>query len=169
MPSPAWTRGAWTVTTDESQIDTGAVLELLRTTHWAPNLSHETLTRSIRHSIPFALMEGAETVGFARVVTDRATFAYLCDVVVAASHRGRGLGRWLVECVLEHPDLQGLRRVALLTRDAPWLYERLGFTTDTGRTVYMERRTEPPPPVCRCPSPIRAARGRQGERGNAPL
>lgn len=75
-----------------------------------------------------------------RVVTDYAIFAYLCDVVIEPSRRGRGLGKWLVESILAHPALQGLRRICLITRDAPWLYEPFGFTTDIGGSSFMEKK-----------------------------
>ena len=137
---PEWHRAECTVTTDPARIDVTAVLELLHGTHWGGRLTRPTLDAAIRHSIPFGLLAGPDTVGFARVVSDRATFAYLCDVVVAPAWRGRGLGQWMVECALAHPELQGLRRFSLMTRDAQGLYERLGFTTDTAGSVYMERR-----------------------------
>jgi ribosomal protein S18 acetylase RimI-like enzyme len=95
------------------------------------------------HSICFGLLEGERLIGFGRVVTDLATYAYWTDVVVDVTYRGRGLGRWLVDTMLAHPELQGLRRVALLTRDARGLYEQLGFTTELGPRVYMERRAHP--------------------------
>ena len=86
----------------------------------------------------FGLYAGARQVGFARVVTDRATYGYLCDVYVDRTLRGQGLGKWLVACVLEHPDLQGLRRIALMTRDAHDLYRPFGFRTMPEATRYLE-------------------------------
>jgi GNAT superfamily N-acetyltransferase len=100
----------------------------LRMAYWSPNLPRNVLERSLEHSMAFGMYDadGAQA-GFARVVTDRAVFAYLADVFVASEHRGTGLGVWLVETVLGHPHLQGLRRIALGTRDAHSLYERFGF------------------------------------------
>jgi GNAT superfamily N-acetyltransferase len=95
--------------------------------YWSPGVSRERVERSIENSIVFGLYHGAEQIGFARVVTDRAAFAYLADVFVISEHRGRGLGKWLVETVLSHPDLQGLRKFILGTADAHSLYERFGF------------------------------------------
>jgi N-acetylglutamate synthase-like GNAT family acetyltransferase len=127
------------ITTDPREIDTDAVLDLLRTTHWASQLPRAVLERAMQHSIAFAVLENDTLVGFARVVTDYATFAHLCDVVIESSHRGRGLGKWLVESIMAHPALQGLRRISLVTRDAPWLYEPFGFTTNIGASSFMER------------------------------
>jgi GNAT superfamily N-acetyltransferase len=89
-------------------------------------------------------------VGFARVITDLATYAYLSDVFILESHRRRGLSKWLMECVLSHPDLQGLRRFALFTRDARGLYERYGFAPARGMSVYLERWS---PNVYAAPTP----------------
>src|SRR5947208_2158200 len=108
-----WTREGWVVSTDRSRLDPAAILALLGTTHWGRDLTREQLARAIANSISFGLYEGTRLVGFGRVVTDLATFGYLTDVVVAASHRGRGLGRWLTDCMVAHPQLQGFRRLAL--------------------------------------------------------
>ena len=144
MKFPEWQNDSCIVTTDPSRIDVAAALTLLHATHWGAYLTRATLEKAMQHSIVFAVLAGQEMVGFARVVTDRATFAYLCDVMVAPAHRGQGLGQWMVECVLEHPYLQGLRRFSLLTRTARTLYERVGFSTDTAGAFYLERRSAPP-------------------------
>jgi N-acetylglutamate synthase-like GNAT family acetyltransferase len=128
------------VSTDRSRLDPDAILALLRTTFWAKDMPRDVLVRAIAHSVNFGLFERTTLIGFGRAVTDLATYAYWTDVVVAASHRGRGLGQWLSECMLAHPRLQGLRRVALLTRDAAALYTRVGFSAGPGELVYMERR-----------------------------
>jgi GNAT superfamily N-acetyltransferase len=132
--------GGFVITTDRTRIDPDAALALLQTTFWARDLTLEVLARAIANSVSFALFDGPLLVGFGRVVSDLATYAYWTDVVVAASHRGRGLGRWLSECMLAHPELQGLRRVALLTRDGASLYAGVGFTEGPGSLTYMERR-----------------------------
>ncbi len=98
----------------------------------------DTVNRSIDGSLCFSLLEGATQIGFARVVSDRATIAYLGDVFVLPEFRGRALGKWLMECVLAHPELQGLRRWILLTRDAHGLYEQLGFKPLSRPERYME-------------------------------
>jgi N-acetylglutamate synthase-like GNAT family acetyltransferase len=133
-------RGDFIVTTDRRRVDPDAALALLRTTYWARDMNREVLTRAIANSVSFALLERERLVGFGRAVTDLATYAYWTDVVIAEAYRGRGLGRWLSECMLVHPALQGLRRVALLTRDAARLYQEVGFTEGPGPLVYMERR-----------------------------
>jgi len=131
-------RGNTVISTDRTRLDPDAVLQLLHNTCWAGNMSEEVLRRAIANSISFGVFDGATLVGFGRVVTDLATYAYWTDVVIAPSHRGRGLGRWLAECMLAHPGLQNLRRVALLTHDAVSLYARVGFTSGAGELVYME-------------------------------
>jgi N-acetylglutamate synthase-like GNAT family acetyltransferase len=93
----------------------------------------------VANSVCFGVYEGAATIGFARVVTDLSTYGYLTDVVVTPWRRGRGIGSWLTDCVLAHPDLQGFRRLALITRDAEDLYARAGFVVGAGALVYMER------------------------------
>jgi GNAT superfamily N-acetyltransferase len=98
------------------------------------------LVRAMANSVCFALLERDALVGFGRAVTDLATYAYWTDVVVAEDYRRRGLGRWLSECMLAHPELQALRRVALLTRDAANLYAGLGFSAGPGSLIYMEHR-----------------------------
>jgi GNAT superfamily N-acetyltransferase len=133
-------RNGFLITTDRRRIDPAAVLAILRTTFWAQDLELKVLERAIENSVSFALFDGTLLVGFGRAVSDLATYAYWTDVVVAASHRGRGLGRWLSECMLAHPQLQGLRRVALLTRDAAPMYAGLGFTEGPGPLTYMQRR-----------------------------
>lgn len=133
-------RGRLLVTTDRRRIDIDAALELLRTTFWGRDMSREVLARAIQNSVCFALFDDQALVAFGRIVSDLATYAYWTDVVVSATHRGRGLGLWLSECMLAHPELQGLRRVALLTRDAADLYTKVGFTEGAGPLVYMERR-----------------------------
>lgn len=133
-------RGEIVISTDRARIDPDAALGLLRSTHWAAGMSRETLTRAIANSVCFGVYQGRDLIGLGRVVSDLATYAYWTDVVIAPSHRGRGLGRWLSDCMLTHPDLQGVRRVALLTRDAAELYQQMGFSEGAGPLIYMERR-----------------------------
>lgn len=109
-------------------IDAQAAHAFLRGAYWCEGIPLATVERAIAHSLCVALhADGEGQVGFARVVTDRATFAYLCDVYVLAPHRGRGLARWMLEGLMAHPDLQGLRRFLLFTRDAQALYASQGF------------------------------------------
>jgi N-acetylglutamate synthase-like GNAT family acetyltransferase len=138
-----WFRGAWVVSTRRDRLDLDAVLALLRETHWGHSLTPERLRRAVAHSVCFGVYEGPATIGFARVVTDLATYGYLTDVVVTASRRGRGIGGWLTECILVHPELQGFRHLTLLTRDAEPLYAKAGFVRGAGPLVYMERTAHP--------------------------
>ncbi len=133
-------RGRLCLSTDRQRLDQSAVLALLRTTPWGGSLTPALLARAIENSICFAVFDGHTLIAFARAVTDLATYAYWTDVVVAESYRKRGIGRWLSETMLAHPELQGLRRVSLVTRDAAALYAQLGFTPSSGSLTYMEYR-----------------------------
>lgn len=135
-----WRRDALLVSTDRATIDLDAMLALMHTVHWAASMTREALVRAVEESIVFSVYDGVELIGLTRVVTDRATYAYLTDVIVADHRRGAGVGRWMIGCVLEHRDLQTLRRISLLTAEAPWLYEKFGFTPGSGRSAYMEIR-----------------------------
>ena len=118
------------ISTDRDRLDLDVIHGFLTTdAYWSPDVPRDVVERSIAYSIPFGLFgpDGAQA-GFARVVTDRAVFAYLGDVFVLPAHRGRGLGIWLVETILAHPDLQGLRRFELQTADAHGLYAQCGFS-----------------------------------------
>lgn len=126
------------VSADPARLDLAAVHSYLSRSYWAPGLPPEVLRRAVAHSLCFGAYLGREQVGFARVVTDRATFAYLCDVYVLDGHRGRGLAARLMDAVVAHPDLQGLRRFVLVTRDAHGLYERFGFAPLAGPEGFME-------------------------------
>ena len=116
------------VTTDRARMDVSVVHRFLsEESYWAKAIPPETLERAIEHSLPFAALEGDALVAFARVITDQATFAYLADVFVLRSHRGRGIARQLLQTILDDPRLQGLRRWHLVTRDAHPLYAAFGF------------------------------------------
>jgi GNAT superfamily N-acetyltransferase len=120
-------RGAYALSTDPSRLDLGAMHDFLSGSYWSPGLPMAVLQRAVANSLCCGLYHGGAQVGFARMVTDRATFAYLADVYVLPEHRGQGLSKWMVGFVLAHPDLQGLRRLMLATRDAHGLYAGLGF------------------------------------------
>jgi GNAT superfamily N-acetyltransferase len=135
-----WAQGGYVVSTERSRLDLAVVLALLRSTHWGEELSEAGLERAVAHSVCFGMYHGSTLVGFGRVITDLATYGYLTDVVVAPAHRGHGLGVWLTECMLSHPEMRGFRRTALVTRDAASLYLKAGFTPGAGSLVYMERR-----------------------------
>lgn len=134
-------RGEFVVSTDRRRIAPGAALALLHSTFWGAGMDPEVLARAITNSVCFGLYHREDLIGFGRVVTDLATYAYWTDVVIAESHRGQGLGRWLSECMLGHPELQDFRRVTLLTRDAQSLYVGVGFSVGPGNLIYMEHRS----------------------------
>jgi GNAT superfamily N-acetyltransferase len=131
-------RDGFTVSTDPARLDLDAIHAFLVTAYWCEGIPRETVARALSSSLCFGLYEGPRQIGLARMVTDRSTFAYLCDVYVLPERRGRGLGRWLMECVLGHPDLQGLRRLSLVTRDAHELYRPFGFAAIKNPERHME-------------------------------
>jgi GNAT superfamily N-acetyltransferase len=129
-----WQRDGYELTDDPSRLDLGAVCALLGATYWGANRSRATMETAVRHSVCFGLYHGPRQVGFARVISDFSTFAYLGDVIVAPEHRGQGLGKWMVEKILAHPAMQTATQ-CLRTKDAHSLYERHGFE----RTEYLRR------------------------------
>lgn len=134
-----WHRDGYTITTDPARVDLTVVTTVLGSTYWAQGIPREAVAKSVSGSICFSLVHGSEQVGFARVISDHATFAYLADVFVVPEHRGKGNGRWLCECVMAHPELQGLRRWLLVTRDAHGLYRKLGFRELANPDRHMEK------------------------------
>jgi len=118
---------AITVSTDPSRLDVGVVHGFLTNSYWSPGIPRHVVERAIEHSICFGAFDGDRQVGFARVITDRATYAYVSDVFVLPTHRGHGVGKRLMAAIMAHPDLQGLRRWTLATRDAHALYRQFGF------------------------------------------
>ena len=132
-------QGKYLITTDPGRFDLDVVHGYLTNCYWAEGISHETVQRSIEGSLCFGLFAGSRQVGFARVITDSATYAYLADVFILEGHHGRGLSKWMMECILAHPRLQGLRRWSLVTRDAHGLYEKFGFTPLHDPQRYMEK------------------------------
>jgi GNAT superfamily N-acetyltransferase len=132
-------QGPFLVSDDRSRLDLEVIHGFLRTAYWSLGVPADVVKRAIEGSLCFGLFEHDRQVGFARTITDRATYAYLADVFVLPSHRGRGLGHWLMECVMAHPDLQGLRRFSLVTADAHALYRPFGFEALASPDRYMER------------------------------
>jgi GNAT superfamily N-acetyltransferase len=132
-------RGEFLLSTDPERLDVDVIHGFLTNCYWAKGISREVVAQSIERSLCFGVYDGTDAqVGFARVVSDFATVAYLGDVFVLESHRGRGLSKWMMECVMQHPALQGLRRWILLTRDAHGLYAQFGFTPVKAPERYME-------------------------------
>src|SRR5262252_3437035 len=128
------------ISTDPARLDLAVVHGFLaQESHWARGIDRATVERSVRNSLCFGAYRGKALIGFARVVTDRATFAFVCDVFVLPEARGQGVAGMLVEAIMRHPDLQGLRRMALTSRDAQGLYERVGFANLANPERWMER------------------------------
>lgn len=124
-----WQSGDFTISTDKARLDLDSIHAWLSSTYWAEGIPRETVERSLQHSLVFGIYTGQKQVGLARVVSDFATFAYLGDVFIDEQYRGQSLGKWLIETIISHPDLQGLRNWHLATRDAHGLYEQFGFKT----------------------------------------
>ena len=131
-------RDPFVISTDPARLDLAVIHSFLTTSYWARGIPLATVQAAIAHSLPFGIYEGDRQVGFARVITDYTTFALLADVFVLEPWRGQGLSKWLVACVLAHPDLQGLRRWLLATRDAHGLYRQAGFQPLRAPDRWME-------------------------------
>src|SRR5271165_5420458 len=133
-------RGEFLISTSRERLDLDVVHGFLTNCYWAKGIPREVVARSIEHALCFGIYDdGGEQVGFARVISDFATIAYVGDVFVLEAHRGRGLGKWLMECIMQHPALQNLRRWILTTQDAHGLYAQVGFTPIKSPERYMER------------------------------
>jgi GNAT superfamily N-acetyltransferase len=136
-----FTKDSFLISTDKGKLDIAVIHGFLsRESYWALNIPEEVVRRSVEHSFCFGVYDGDAQVGFARVITDFATTAYICDVFIIQKYRGRGLAKWLVECITTLPELQGLRRWMLITRDAHSLYEGVRFKPLAQPEGYMERR-----------------------------
>jgi len=145
-----WQKNDYLISDDTQLIQLDVVHEFLSHSYWAKDIPKDIVSRSIQNSLCFGLFTAESAtqasdpavpktqVGFARVVTDRATIAYLGDVFVLPEHRGQGLSKWLMDCLMAHPDLQGLRRWMLFTADAHGLYEKYGFTSSAKPDRYLE-------------------------------
>jgi GNAT superfamily N-acetyltransferase len=126
------------ISTEPDRLDAAAIHGYLSRSYWAAGIPLELVERSLASSLSFGLYHQGKQVGLARMITDRATFAYLCDVYVLEEHRGQGLGEALIAAVHAHPDLQNLRRQVLVTRDAHELYRRFGWSSPARIEGYME-------------------------------
>jgi GNAT superfamily N-acetyltransferase len=121
-----WTNDHYRISDDSQLLDAQFLISALRVTYWASDRSPDTIQRSITNSVCLGLYRGRQQFGFCRAVTDRATFSWICDVIIDPEHRGKGLGKWMVRCLLDHPAIKGTTCV-LRTEDAHGLYERFGF------------------------------------------
>jgi GNAT superfamily N-acetyltransferase len=136
-----WQRGEYTISTDRGRLDLKTIHRFLTTSYWSEGVPLEVVRRAIEHSLCFGIYHRDQQVGFARLVTDYATFAYLTDVFVLDSFRGQGLGVWLLDVIVAHPDVQGLRRWVLATKDAHTLYEKVGFSPLHNPERFMDKFT----------------------------
>ena len=127
------------ITTNPNKINLESVCEMLLKSYWASSRSKETIIRSIENSLCYSILDGEKQIGFARIITDYAVLAYLCDVYIDESYRGQGLGKHLMKCVLAHPELQGIRKWLLVTNDAHGLYQQFDFKELEHPEKYMER------------------------------
>ena len=134
-----WRRGPFTVSTDPARLQLHVIHGYLTRSYWSAGIPIEIVSRALAGSLDFGLYDSDVQIGFARVVSDRATFAWVCDVFVLEEWRRRGLARWLIECVRAAPELQGLRRWILATRDAHRLYAKTGYTSLAHPETFMER------------------------------
>jgi GNAT superfamily N-acetyltransferase len=131
-------RGEWVVSTERERLDVDLIHQFLTHSYWAKGIPRDVVERSLENSLCFGVFEGAKQIGFARAVTDYATYAYLADVFVLETHRSRGVAKFLMECILRHPQLENLRRWTLATRDAHRLYAKFGFTPLAEPQRFME-------------------------------
>ena len=128
----------FTISTDPARLDLDAIADMLTRAYWAAGRPRERTERAISNSLVFGLYDGEKQIGLARVVSDYAVFAYLCDVFIHEEYRAHGLGKWLIETVMNHPDLQGLRRWTLATRDAHELYRQFGWDNMQNPEKWMQ-------------------------------
>lgn len=135
-------RDGFLISTDPDKLDVDVIHHFLANeAYWSPGIAREVITRAMEHSLCFGVYDrNGRQAGFARVITDFTTFAYLADVFILRPYRGRGLGKWLVQCMLAHPQLQGLRKWTLDTRDAHGLYQRFGFEPNPRPENYLVYR-----------------------------
>lgn len=132
-------RDQFIISDDPARLDFEAICDFLSRAYWADKRPREVIQKSLQFSLNFGVYDGNRQIGFARVITDRATFAYLCDVFVHEDYRGKALGKWMMECILAYPELQGLRRWSLATHDAHGLYKQFGFTELSDPSKWMEK------------------------------
>jgi len=150
MEITEWKKDDYLVSTDKSKIDVDAVHHFLSQSYWAEGIPKDVVHRGIDNSLCFAIYHRDKLTGFARVISDFATFAYLADVFIMPEERGRGLSKWLMQLIINHPQLQGLRRFILATKDAHSLYTQFGFTPFDKPERWMQRHN---PEVYKTPNP----------------
>ena len=136
-----WHKDEYLISTDPALLNLDVIHTYLNErSYWATGRSREVIQRSIQHSVAFGIYKDKQQIGFARVITDYATFAWIADVFVLEDFRGRGLSKWLMQVIIDHPELQGFRRWVLATKDAQELYRKYGFVELLHPERWMERR-----------------------------
>jgi len=136
-----WTRPGYAVTTDIDRFDFDIIHDYLsNVAYWSLGVTRTAVEQAARHSLSFGLFKDEQQIGFARMITDRTTFAYLSDVFVLPEHQGNGLGTWFMQCLFSHPDFQGMRRLMLVTGDPQKLYQKFGFSVVANPEQVMEKR-----------------------------
>ena len=144
MTQTEWQQGEYTLSTDDTRLDVALIHSFLsERAYWAKGRTRAAIERSIANSLAFGVYRADRQVGFARVITDYATFAYLADVFILEEERGRGLGKLLLATIVQHPELQGLRHWLLATQDAHGLYRQYGFSELKQPDLWLERFKEP--------------------------
>ena len=134
-----WQRSEYFISTDVNRLNLTVIIhQFLANTYWAKDIPFTVLQHSIQNSLVFGLYKDKQQIGFGRVITDYSTFAYIADVFVLESFRGEGLGKWLIETIISYPELQGLRRWLLVTKDAHKLYQKVGFNEIKNPSRFME-------------------------------
>jgi GNAT superfamily N-acetyltransferase len=133
-----WTKAGFLVSTDDALLQHSVIHDYLVRSTWAAGIDAVTLRNAVENSLNFGLYVGGDQIGYARFITDYATFAYMADVFVVEEFRGQGLGRWLVECMLKYPGVERYRRLLLATTTAAWLYEKLGFSTSENAKLFWQ-------------------------------
>src|SRR5450432_653874 len=139
MSDLEYTWNEFAISTDQSRLQIDVVYNFLVTSYWSTNIPRAIVERSIEHSLCFGVYKSSDQIGFARVVTDCATFGYIADVFILERYRGKGLSKWLMKTILDYPELQGFRRWMLATRDAHGLYQQFGFQTLADPARFLER------------------------------
>ena len=133
-----WQRSEYSISTDVNRLDLTVIHQFLANTYWAKDIPFTVLQHSIQNSLVFGIYKDKQQIGFGRVITDYSTFAYIADVFVLESFRGEGLGKWLIETIISHPELRGLRRWLLVTKDAHELYQKVSFNEIKNPSRFME-------------------------------
>ncbi len=131
-------RDRFTISTDPTRLDVDTITDMLSRAYWAKGRTREIIARTLQYSLTFGVYDGSRQIGLARIVSDYTTFAWLCDVFIHEDYRGQGLGKWLMQTIHSHPDLQGLRRWLLATRDAHGLYAQYGWKSLNNPERWME-------------------------------